>query len=135
MATEHAPSPSQIVDDLWALGGADRNALINLRLGGDEPALPSSFRVGALAQATIGATGLAACEIWKARTGHRQRVSVDMRHAAIEFRSERYMRIDGKPPGPAWDKIAGIYGTGDGRNVRLHTNFQHHRNGIMKLLD
>jgi hypothetical protein len=57
-----------------------------------------------------------------------------MRHAAVEFRSERYMRIDGKPPGPAWDKIAGVYATGDGRKVRLHTNFPHHRDGILKLL-
>lgn len=63
-----------------------------------------------------------------------QTVAVDMRHAAVEFRSERYMRIDGKPPGPAWDKIAGIYDTGDGRKVRLHTNFPHHRDGILKLL-
>ena len=57
-----------------------------------------------------------------------------MRHAAVEFRSERYMRIDGKPPGPVWDKIAGVYRTGDGRMVRLHTNFPHHRDGILKLL-
>ena len=57
-----------------------------------------------------------------------------MRHAAIEFRSERYMRIAGKPPGPVWDKIAGVYRTGDGRYVRLHTNFPHHRDGMLKLL-
>lgn len=132
---EPAPSPLQIVRNLWTLAGADPNALVNLRLSGVEPALSSSFRVGAAAQATIAATGLAACEIWKARTGHRQRVSVDMRHAAIEFRSERYMRIDGRPPGPAWDKIAGVYATGDGRKVRIHTNFPHHRDGTLALLD
>ncbi len=134
MATEHARSPSQIVHDLWTLAGADPNALINLRLTGEEPALPSSFRVGALAQATIAATGLAAAEIWRRAPGSGRPSAVDMRHAAIEFRSERYMRIDGKPPGPAWDKIAGIYATGDGRKVRLHTNFPHHRDGILKLL-
>ena len=44
------------------------------------------------------------------------------------------MRLAGKPPGPAWDKIAGVYRTGDGRNVRLHTNFPHHRDGMLKLL-
>jgi crotonobetainyl-CoA:carnitine CoA-transferase CaiB-like acyl-CoA transferase len=57
-----------------------------------------------------------------------------MRHAAIEFRSERYLRIGGKPPGPAWDKIAGVYRTRDGRAVRLHTNFPHHRDAVLKLL-
>ena len=34
----------------------------------------------------------AANELWHLRTGRRQRVSVDMRHAGIEFRSERYLR-------------------------------------------
>ena len=38
-------------------------------------------------------------------------------------------------PGPAWDKIAGVYATGDGRKVRLHTNFPHHRDGMLRLLD
>ena len=44
------------------------------------------------------------------------------------------MRLAGKPPGPSWDKIAGVYRTGDGRYVRLHTNFPHHRDGMLKLL-
>jgi hypothetical protein len=57
-----------------------------------------------------------------------------MRHAAVEFRSERYMRVAGKPPGPTWDKIAGVYCAGDDRFVRLHTNFPHHRDGMLKLL-
>ena len=35
---------------------------------------------------------------------------------------------------PPWDKIAGVYRTGDGRWVRLHTNFPHHRDGMLKLL-
>jgi hypothetical protein len=33
-----------------------------------------------------------------------------------------------------WDKIAGVYRTGDGHWVRLHTNFPHHRDGILNLL-
>ena len=78
---------------------------------------------------------LAAAEIWRLRTGRSQQtVSVDMRAAAIEFRSERHMRLGDKPPGPDWDKIAGVYRTGDGRYVRLHTNFPHHREGMLKLL-
>ena len=126
--------PSRILADLWSVAGGDPAALDRVRLTGADPALPSSFRVGTAAQVAIAATGLAAAEIWRQRTRRTQTVAVDMRHAAVEFRSERYMRIDGKPPGPAWDKIAGIYGTGDGRKVRLHTNFPHHRDGILKLL-
>jgi hypothetical protein len=67
------------------------------------------------------------------RSGQAQSVSVDMRHATVECRSERYLRVDGKPP-PAWDAIAGVYRTGDGRFVRLHTNFPHHRAAVCKAL-
>ena len=103
---------SSILGDLWSAAAGDPAALDRVRLTGADPALPSSFRVGTAAQATIAATGLAATEIWRQRTGRMQTVAVDMRHAAVEFRSERYMRIDGKPPGPAWDKIAGVYAHG-----------------------
>jgi hypothetical protein len=58
-----------------------------------------------------------------------------MRHAVVECRSERYLRVDGKPPPPTWDKIAGIYKTRDQRFVRLHTNFRHHRDAVCKVLN
>ena len=101
----------------------------------DEPALPSSFRIGTAAQASIAAAGLAAAEIHHCRGGEHQLVSVDMHHAATEFRSESLLRIDGGSPPPLWDKIAGAYRCGDGRWVRIHTNFAHHRAGILAILD
>ena len=127
-------SPSHVLRTLWLSAAGDPAVLANAKLTGADPALPSSFRVGTAAQVSIAAAGLAAAEVWRQRTKRSQTVSVDMRHAAIEFRSERYMRLDGKPPGPTWDKIAGVYRTGDGRCVRLHTNFPHHRDGMLKLL-
>ena len=57
-----------------------------------------------------------------------------MRDAAIEFRSDHYLRVGTAPPPQVWDKIAGLYRCGDGRWVRLHTNFPHHRDGVLKLL-
>lgn len=128
-------TPRDILADLWTLGGGEPSALDAVTLTGDEPILPSSFRVGAASQVTIAAAGLAAAEIWKARTGEAQGISVDMTHAAVECRSERYLRVDDKPPPPAWDAIAGVYKTGDGRFVRLHTNFSHHRDNVCKVLD
>src|SRR5205085_6358448 len=80
------------------------------------------------------AAALAAAELWRLRTGMSQRVAVDMRHAAIECRSERYLRVAGRPTPDLWDKIAGTYCCGDGRWMRLHTNFPHHRDGVLKLL-
>ena len=127
-------SPVHVLARLWALAGGAPEALQDVVLSGLDPVLPSSFRVGTLAQASIAAAALAAARLWQQRTGRRQSVSVDMRHAAAEFRSERYMRVAARPPGSAWDKIAGVYATGDARKVRLHTNFPHHRDGILKLL-
>src|SRR6476659_2056067 len=128
-------TPREILADLWTLAGGDLAALDAVKLSGQEPQLPSSFRVGAAAQASIAAAGLAAAQVWKLRSGQSQDVTVDMRHAVVECRSERYLRVDGKPPPPAWDAIAGIYKTRDRRFVRLHTNFRHHRDAVCKVLN
>lgn len=126
--------PQDILTDLWVLGGGEPSALDTVTLTGREPILPSTFRVGAAAQVTIAAAGLAAAEIWRARSGQPQGISVDMTHAVVECRSERYLRVDDKPPPPAWDAIAGVYRTGDNRFLRLHTNFPHHRDNVCKVL-
>lgn len=128
------PPPSNVLADLWRAGGQPDKGLEAVTLTGNEPVLPSSFAVGTAAQATVAAAGLAANELWHLRTGRRQRVSVDMRHAATEFRSERYLRIDGEPAREDRDRIVGLYRCGDGRWVRLHTNLPHHRAGTLKLL-
>lgn len=129
----HATSHDALAT-LWRLAGHDAAALSSVKLPGTEPVLPSSFAIGTAAQASIAASALAAAELWRLRTGRRQTVSVAMRDAAIEFRSDRYLRLDNAPPVDPWDKIAGLYSTGDGRHVRLHTNFPHHRDGVLKLL-
>jgi crotonobetainyl-CoA:carnitine CoA-transferase CaiB-like acyl-CoA transferase len=128
-------TPREIIADLWTLADGEPSALDVVTLAGDEPQLPSSFRVAAAAQTSIAAAALAAAQIWKLRSGQNQSVAVDMRHAVVECRSERYLRVDGKPPGPAWDAIAGVYKTRDRRFVRLHTNFRHHRDAVCKVLD
>ena len=127
-------SPADILKDIWTSAGGDPAALERVRLSGDELQIPSSFRVAVAGQTTIAAAGLAAAEIWRLRSGQMQDVSVDMRHAVAECRSERYLRVDDKPPPPAWDAIAGVYRTGDGRFVRCHTNFPHHRKAVCDVL-
>src|SRR3954466_5927173 len=100
-------SPESSKDALAALGrhaGQADAALDAVTLTGSEPALPSSFAIGVAAQASIAASALAAAELWRLRTGGQQQVGVDMRSAAIEFRSDRYMRVAGVAPGKIWDK-------------------------------
>src|SRR5499427_2335873 len=129
-----APSPKNVLAGLLRAAGHPDATAGAIELPGTAPVLPSSFAVDAAAQATIAAAALAANELWRLRTGRRQGDSVDMRSAAIEFRSEHYLRVDGKPPAEYHDPIAGLYRCGDGRWVRLHTNLPHHRDGLLALL-
>ena len=124
----------EVVANLWRLAGVDPTALDQLNLSGSDPVLPSSFRVGAAAQASIAAVGLAAAELRHRAGAPRQQVSVDMRHAAIEFRSEHYLTIDGGAPASYGDPLFGAYPAGDGRFVRLHMIFPHHRESVLKFL-
>src|SRR4249920_193244 len=74
-------TPREILADIWTSAGGDPSALDTVTLTGEEPQLPSSFRVAATAQVSIAASGLAAAEIWKLRSGQNQSVAVDMSHA------------------------------------------------------
>jgi crotonobetainyl-CoA:carnitine CoA-transferase CaiB-like acyl-CoA transferase len=118
---------------VWSLVNGEPTALERVSLTGGGPGLPSSFSVGALAQATIAASALAAAEMHRLRTGRDQKVSVDLRAACAEFRSERHVKVPGTDR-RLWDRVAGLYQTGDGRYVRLHTNFPHHRSGMLAML-
>ncbi len=127
-------NPRDALADIWRAADGEPAALARVSLTGEDPILPSSYKVGAVAQATIAASALAASEVDRVRNGRAQSVSVDMRHAAAEFISERLYEIDGWQKPAAWDAIAGVYQTGDGRWVRLHTNFPHHRDGMLAML-
>ena len=128
------PAPRDVLAELLAGVGLPPALAETVALTGSEPVLPSSFAVGTVAQASIAAVATAAADLWTRRGGRPQEIAVDMRHAALEFRSERLYRLDGQPSARLWDAIAGPYRCGDGRWVRIHTNFAHHRDGILDLL-
>src|SRR5215203_3737199 len=74
--TMAVPSASNVLADLWRVAGQPEVGLEAITLTGAEPALPSSFGVGTAAQATVAAAALAANELWRLRTGRRQRVGL-----------------------------------------------------------
>jgi crotonobetainyl-CoA:carnitine CoA-transferase CaiB-like acyl-CoA transferase len=106
------------------------SALRHAILNGADPVVPSSFAVGTAAQSSIAAAALAACELGHARGQTRQDVQVDMLHAAVECIG--WFSVDGRTP-EIWDKFSGLYRCADGW-VRVHANFEHHRNGALQLL-
>ena len=123
-------TPAQALAQLWGQAGLPGEALAFAQLTGQDPVFPSTFAVGAAAQSTIAAAALAACELGHERGAPRQAVSVDMAHAAVECTG--WFAVDGRTP-ELWDKFSGLYESADGW-VRIHTNFQHHRDGALRLL-
>ena len=123
-----------VLAELWSWAGEDLAALEWARLTGGDPVLPSDFKIATVAAASIAAAGLAAAELWRLRSGRRQHVAVDARAAAAAFRSERYLRVDGRTPPGAWHPVSGFYRAGDERWIQLHCNFPHHREGALRVL-
>ena len=123
-------APTLALESLWRAAALPQSTLQQITLTGAEPVLPSSFAVGTAAQVSFAAAALAAAALGELRNGLRQQVHVDMRHAALEC-CGRFM-LDGVVP-PLWDKLAGLYACESGW-VRLHTNFSHHRDGVLRLL-
>jgi crotonobetainyl-CoA:carnitine CoA-transferase CaiB-like acyl-CoA transferase len=124
-------SPADHLAALWHHAGLPEAALDHVVLPGSDPVLPSSFKVGTAAQVSLAAAALAAAQLRSQRMGHMARVTVPMREAALE--SCGWFSLNGITP-QAWDPIAGLYLCANGGWVRLHTNFEHHRDGVLRLL-
>ncbi|KAF9066435.1 CoA-transferase family III [Rhodocollybia butyracea] len=118
--------------DLWLL---PKRCIDDLILSKDpDSVINSSFKIASAAQTTIGLAALSASHFHELRTGIKQTIMVDARHAVLEFRSEAYYTLEDQLPGSMWDTIAGLYRTKDSNFIRIHTNFPHHRRGILGIL-
>ena len=106
-------SPGEILKDIWTSVGGEAAALERVRLTGEEPQIPSSFRVAVAGQTTIAVAGLAAAKavggvgeaILMEGAGHRepggdreQRRRGDA--AAHELGGQKGQRSNGADPGP-----------------------------------
>src|SRR2546425_8081717 len=97
-----------VLAELWRWAGEDPAALDSTRLTGGDPVLPSNFKIATAATASIAAAGLAAAEVWRLRGGRRPQGAVDARAAAAALPSERYLRLDRRPPPRAWHPVSGF---------------------------
>ena len=130
-------SPATALQALWGGAGLDVTALGRARLLGTNQRLPSSFAVGLAAQASVAAAALAATEVGALRQPHlpAQDVTVDMEHALAE--TTAFFTLDGVRPS-IWAPVSGLYACGGAVGqpgwVRIHANFDHHRDGVLRLL-
>ncbi|MDB5594388.1 MAG: carnitine dehydratase [Hyphomicrobiales bacterium] len=98
---------------------------------GDDTIFATRFRVGTAAGVTLAAATLAAF----AAIGRTQRFRVDLDLAALTTQGYRHVLLDGAPVAAPRDALTGLYDTKDGRLVFLHTNFAHHRERLLALLE
>ena len=102
--------------------------------GGADPILPTPFRIGEAASASLGAVGIAVTDLWEQRSGHRQEVCVDARRATASLRSGNYLTLDGGPVSVERTPVMGVYPAKNGRWSYLHCNFPNHRDAALGVL-
>jgi crotonobetainyl-CoA:carnitine CoA-transferase CaiB-like acyl-CoA transferase len=120
--------------ELIGLAGLAPPQAGQIRITGDDPVFPTPYRIAASGAAALAAAGYAAAELWRQRSGSRQRVAVDARAAAASLRSTRYLQVDGRTPDGPRDPLSGFYPVRDGRWICIHCNFPNHRDTAMKVL-
>lgn len=126
-----------IVRDIWTGLQLPDSALESLELPGDDgvPILPSSYKIGSLAQGTIALSALTASLIHSlCNNTSVPKVTVHAKHAAVEFKSERFHALDGKPAPHAYGPPGGFHKTSDGY-VRIHSTYANFREGTLRLLE
>lgn len=104
-------------------------------LNGQDPVLPSRFRIGEAAATALGAAGLAANELWTLSGGRVQDISVDVRGAAASLIGFLFQRMeDGDQPIREDRALVDLYQTGDDRWVHLHGAFPKLADGTLRVL-
>lgn len=128
-------STSDTITHLWRHLSLPEHPLASISLPGSGPGLPSSFKVGHLAQATISLAALTAALIHSSRTASSNilTVTVPLTHACLEFLSERLYTLNKQPPTRSSFPIGGLHRTSDGY-VRIHEGFPHHRANALSLI-
>ena len=125
----------ELLESLMAIPGWERARAGGVEFtGGGDPILPTPFRIGETASASLGAVGLAVSDLWELRTGRRQEIGVDARRATASLRSSRYMRLDGAPAAGERPSVMGVYQAKNGRWSYLHCNFPNHREAALSVL-
>ena len=126
---------NSIVENLFAIPGWDVARASEIEItGGGDPILPTPFRIGETAAASLAAVGLAVSDLWELRTGRRQEIAVNARRATASLRSGQYLKLDGERVARERPSVMGVYPAKNGRWSYLHCNFPNHRDAALGVL-
>lgn len=126
-----------------AFSGLERPQAGAVAVTGTDPVFSTRFKIAETCAAVLGGVGVAISDIWELKTGRRQAVSIDARHAAAGLRSSVYLQRPG-PDGvfrPVVNKhheamiaITQPWPTKDGRWVLPHFGLPNLQARMLKLL-
>ena len=124
-----------ILKTLFAIPGWDESRAREVEItGGGDPILPTPFRIGDTAAASLAAVGLAVSDLWELRAGRRQEIAVNARRATASLRSGQYLKLDGERVARERPSVMGVYPAKNGRWSYLHCNFPNHRDAALGVL-
>ena len=122
-----------LLDEAWAVAAGDLPQP-ELEVTGEAGQLPSRLAVEDMAIACAGSALLAGAALQQVRGGPAIRTArLDRSWVAAAFRSERYLRVDGRPFGDGFAPLSRFWRTADGF-VRTHANYPWHREALLRAL-
>ncbi|HTH18124.1 MAG TPA: CoA transferase [Magnetospirillum sp.] len=127
---------SAIYQNLAKTLGLTWPTVADVNVTGQDPWVDSVFRVGECAAAALGAQAAAVSEIWRRRSGQRQKVRVDALAGALATFSVGYQSQHGYviPQNEPSYPLVDLYPAKDGRWFFPHGAFPLLRNGLLELL-
>ncbi len=97
-----------------------------VEVSGDDPIHRSPIPVGRGASAALAMVATAVDDIWADRTGRRQHIAIDLRHAALALSSMWLLRVDGQRAVETLMSVRsptlGLFEAADGRRLWLQDN-------------
>ncbi|MFG1317527.1 CoA transferase [Xanthobacter autotrophicus] len=140
------PTASNAFRELMAIRAAAPLPADEVSISGADPFFRTPFRIGEVSASVLAARGVAANDLWRLRTGRRQKLSIDARAAAATSLSggeETLLRADDGqyrpiPVSAAVKHMVSLtqpWATADGGWVLPHTNLPHLEERVLDVLD
>src|SRR5690606_4563054 len=122
------------LQEVLRIRGPGMPASGEVTITGADPVLSARFRIGEAAAHVLAGVGVAVNDIHEMKTGRRQKIAVDVRHAAAACQSARLMRR--RTPAGGWESpespamaymrsLTRPWRTKDGRWYLPHFNLSH----------
>ena len=130
-------------EEVMAARGKGMPADGEVTITGKDPVFPTKFKIGETVAAALAGVGTAANDIHELKTGRRQKVSIDVRHAAATLRSGDYVAQQDasgayqallSPSHRAMSALTQPWPTKDGRWALPHFGLPHLQARTLKLL-